>query len=288
MRNLIRLLRVGILLTAIGMVAQGATPKQPATKSAKAQSSKPKLPTEAEVDQALRRTLGFDASLTWTVLYIRPSEVPGIAVALIKFKQDDYEQFYILPSGQRAIRGEMVPFGPDPFASTRAKLKAADGPAKGATAPVLSVVEFSDLECPYCKNAQPLVEKLSAEFPQARFVFQQYPLPEKSHPWARKAAKYADCAGRADQNAFWKYVDSIYENQGGIALATADDKLQELATAAGLDAQKLAACASTPETELRISKSIALGDSLAIPGTLRSSSMAIKWSKWRLMSSLRP
>jgi len=256
-----------MLLIAIGMAGQGVTSREQATDRAKTQRAEPKLPTQAEVDEALRRTLGFDVSQTWKVLYIKRSEVPGIADALIKFKEDDYEHFYILPSGQRAIKGEMVPFGPNPFAEARLKLKAADGPSRGPQTPIISMVEFSDLECPYCKAAQPLVEKLSADFPQVRYVFQHYPLPEKQHPWAKKAAKYADCAGRTSPAAFWKYIDSIYENQGSIALAIADDKLQELATAAGLDPQKLAACASSPETEVRINKSVELGNSVGIMGT---------------------
>jgi len=64
-----------------------------------------------------------------------------------------------------------------------------------------------------------------------------------------EAAQYADCAGQMDKDAFWKYVDAIFENQGGIALATADDKLKELAAANGLDATKIAACAASPQTD---------------------------------------
>ena len=82
-----------------------------------------------------------------------------------------------------------------------------------------------------------------------------------------KAALYADCAGQMDQAAFWKYVDAIFENQGGIALATAEDKLKELATGAGLDAKKVAACAATSETEARVKKSVELGESLGINET---------------------
>ena len=82
-----------------------------------------------------------------------------------------------------------------------------------------------------------------------------------------KAAQYADCAGRASNDGFWKYAGSIFENQGAIALATADDKLKELATGAGLDAAALSACAATPETDARIKKSMDLGQSLEVSST---------------------
>jgi protein-disulfide isomerase len=161
----------------------------------------------------------------------------------------------------------MIPFGPDPFAPARAHLKGAFGPSRGGQNPPIDIIEFSDLECPHCKVSQPVLAKLYADFPQVRFIFQQYPLPASLHPWALKAAQYADCAGQMDKDAFWKYVDSIFENQGGIALATADDKLKELATTDGLDAQKISTCAASPETDARIKKSQALGATLDVNET---------------------
>jgi protein-disulfide isomerase len=161
----------------------------------------------------------------------------------------------------------VVPFGVDPYAPARAKLRAADGHASGAQAPVISMVEFSDLECPHCKAAHPILEKLSVDFPQVRYVFQQFPLPASMHPWAMKAAQYADCAGRVGDTAFWKYLDTVFQNQGSIALATADDQLKGFAATVGLDPQKIAACAALPQTEARIRKSLELGESLEVTQT---------------------
>src|SRR5260370_39140813 len=106
---------------------------------------------------------------------------------------------------QNAIICSNTPFGTNPFATARAKLQAADGPARGAATPVISIVEFSDLECPHCKLAQPILEKLVTDFPQVHYVFQQFPLPATLHPWAMKAAEYTDCA-RTDKAAFWQYL----------------------------------------------------------------------------------
>jgi protein-disulfide isomerase len=174
---------------------------------------------------------------------------------------------YMAPEMKHVIIGQMQPFGPNPFEPAREKLKAADGPTRGAAKPAIEIVEFSDLECPHCKAAVPVLEKLLTDFPQVRLTFQQFPLPATLHPWALKAAEYADCAGRQNTQAFWKFVDSVFENQGSIALATADDKLKELGSATGLDGEKLSACAATPETESRVEKSIALGQSLNVNST---------------------
>jgi len=251
---------VVLLLTAFA----SSQPLKQVKKTTAGTTAAMKLPTPAEVDTALKRNFGFDPSITWRILQIAPSDAQGVSDVFVLLNNKDYVHFYVLP-GQKAIQGEMMSFGPNPFAGDRRKLQAADGPARGPRTPVISMIEFSDLECPYCKAAQPMVEKLAADFPQVRYVFQNFPLP--MHPWAMKAARYADCAANQNGTAFWKYIDNVFENQGSIALATADDKLKEIAGDAGLDAQKISACAASPETEARVNKSIALGKSAGVQGT---------------------
>lgn len=261
-----------LLASCFGVLAQSAaTRKQPvaaAPPSTTGSESRPTLlPSQAEVEASLQRTFGYDRGLTWQILDIRVSEFPDLADVLVSINKQQPVHIYWSQRTQAAVVGNLLPFGPDPFAPARAKLQAADGPSRGAQQPVIQIVDFSDLQCPHCKAAQSIVEKLVADFPQVRLVFQQFPLPASLHPWAMKAAQFADCAGRMDKDAFWKYVDTIFENQGGIALATADDQLQGFATTAGLDSQKVARCAATPETEARVKKSLDLGQSLDVNET---------------------
>src|SRR4051812_46049886 len=263
-----------LILFAVGMLnAQTASPKKSVTHTASAAATpqaaqrKAALPTTEEIETSMKRTFGYDPGVSWQILDIRESSIPGLAEVLVSMNKQPAVHLYLAPGTQTAIAGQMLPFGPDPFAPARANLKGAFGPSRGGQNPPIDIVEFSDLQCPHCKASQPVVEKLQADFPQVRFVFQQFPLPASLHPWAMKAAQYADCAGQMNKDAFWKYVDSIFENQGGIALATADDKLKELATAAGYDAQKISDCAASPATEARIKKSLELGQSLNVSQT---------------------
>jgi protein-disulfide isomerase len=252
---------------------QTTSPKTPATHTSSAAASpqstpkKAALPTMEEVEASMKRSFGYDPGVSWQIFDIRESSIPGLAEILVSMNKQPPVHLYLAPGTQTAIAGQMIPFGPDPFAAARANLKGAFGPSRGGENPPIEIIEFSDLECPHCKVAQPVLAKLFADFPQVRFIFQQFPLPASMHPWALKAAQYADCAGQMDKDAFWKYVDSIFENQGGIALATADDKLKELATAAGYDAQKISTCAASPETDARIKKSQALGATLDVNET---------------------
>lgn len=226
-----------------------------------------KMPSKDDVEAAMKRTFGYDPSITWVIYDIHPSVVPGVADVLVSINKQQPQHIYMSTETQTAIVGELLPFGPNPFAGVRATLQAADGPAQGSQTPSIQLVEFSDLECPHCKAAQPIVERLVTDFPQIRYTFQQFPLPASMHPWAMKAAEYSDCVEQISPGSFWKYVDTIFENQGSVAAATADDKLKELATSVGLNAEKISACASLPQTEARVKKSIDLGQALDVTQT---------------------
>ena len=277
MKTVMKLMTAALLTLVFfvfGMAnAQTAPPKKPATHTAVASATpqstqkKAALPTTEEVEASMKRSFGYDPAVTWQIYEIKESSIPGLAEILVSMNKQQPVHLFLAPGAQTAIAGQMIPFGPDPFAPARAHLKGVFGPSRGGQNPPIDIVEFSDLECPHCKVSQPVLAKLYADFPQVRFIFQQYPLPASLHPWALKAAQYADCAGQMDKDAFWKYVDSIFENQGGIALATADDKLKELATTDGLDAQKISTCAASPETDARIKKSQALGATLDVNET---------------------
>ena len=259
-----------IVLASTLVSAQTAAPKKPATAAQPAKpaaAAKTALPTDDEVEIYMKRNFGYDPAIIWKVLEIKESPVPGLAEIVVSMNKGEPFHFYFAAGQQIAIIGQVLPFGPNPFASAREKLRGATGPSKGGENAPIQIVEFSDLECPHCKAAQPIAEKLMTDFPQVRFVFQQYPLPASMHPWALKAAEYADCAAQTDKAAFWKYIDAIFDAQGGIALATADDKLKELATSSGLDGEKIAACAAKPETEARVNKSHELGDALGVSQT---------------------
>jgi protein-disulfide isomerase len=255
---------------------QGAAPNKTGTQreltpQAKAQinrdAAKTALRTTAEVDEYMKRSFGYDPAVTWQIYTIRETEVPGISEIIVSVNKGEPYHLFYSASTQTAVVGQMIPFGPNPFAAARTKLKGIFGPSRGpATAPI-EIVEFSDLQCPYCKQAQPIVEKLATDFPQVRITFQQFPLPASVHPWAHKAAQYADCAAQMNKDNFWKYINSIFDNQGGIALATADDKLKELATGAGYDGAAIAQCAASPATEARVQKSLDLGQSLSVNQT---------------------
>jgi protein-disulfide isomerase len=87
------------------------------------------------------------------------------------------------------------------------------------------------------------------------------------HDWAVKAAAYADCVNRSSNDAFWKFIQSVYNAQTDITAANADEKLTGLADSAGVKGADMAACAAKPETTSRVEKSVALGKALDVNST---------------------
>jgi protein-disulfide isomerase len=172
------------------------------------------------------------------------------------------DPLFVSYDGKNAIVGQMIPFGRDPFTSTRATLAAMQGPALGADRPKIDIVVFTDFECAHCKLAHPILLKLAKDFPQTRLVFEHFPFPQNVHPWAMKAAAYAACTGHA--KPFWDYVTAVFEKADQITAASADEKLQGIARTVGLNPSALATCAGQPATKALIDKSLALGQALDV------------------------
>jgi len=106
-----------------------------------------------------------------------------------------------------------------------------------ATAPV-TILEWSDFQCPFCREAQPVLGRLLAEFPDTvRLVFKDFPL--RSHDLAGPAAVAARCAGA--QGRFWEYHDLLFLAQP----AFARDELTAYARRLGLDTTRFAECLDT-------------------------------------------
>jgi len=258
-------LSIALMLVTLAGAPQKPVTSQPAAKPATA----PGLPSEETVNAFMHKMFGYDPSVTWEVVSIKPSSIAGISEVSVNLKNPQGQQntkLYVAADGQHALIGEIIPFGSDPFAAARMALeKGIDGPTRGPADAPVTIVEFSDLQCPHCKEAQPTIDKLMSKEKNARLVFQNFPL--QSHDWAAKAAAYADCVGRSSNDAFWKFMQGVYDAQSDILTTNADEKLTALADKSGVKGSDIAACAAKPETASRVEHSVALGKSVDVTGT---------------------
>jgi protein-disulfide isomerase len=232
-------------------------------------------PTKDVINAFLQTSWGYDESRIWQVQAILKTSVEGVSkvVVFVGDKSGKQKpaalQFFSLPDGKHIIAGEdVIPFGEHPYAEYRAQLQQrADGPYRGSATKELELVEFADFQCPHCKEAQANMDKLLVDFPKARIVFENYPLPQ--HPAAAGAAAYGVCvAKQGGSNAFFTFAAAVFEGQDG--LATTDGAtltLNSAVTKAGQDPAKIAACASTPATIAAVDASVKLAKDININQT---------------------
>jgi len=256
---------------AAPMPAPVVEPKFPPTDPANFTAS---TPTKEAVDAFLKANWGYDENRVWQVQAILKTPVEGVSKVVVyvadrggKEQQGQALGFFVLPDGKHIITGDQVmDFGDHPFAEVRQKLETrADGPYRGAASKDLEMVEFADFQCPHCKEAQANMEKLVADYPKARIVFQNFPI-SSIHPESMNAAEYGTCVTKlAGSTAFFQYAAAVFDGQEG--LATPDGAtltLNSAVTKAGLDPAKVSTCAGDPQVKAQVEASVKLAADVGI------------------------
>jgi len=231
-------------------------------------------PTVDTVNAFLKTLWGYDSNRIWRVEAIQSTPAPNVSKVVV-FVSDKTPNakvqptaFFVTPDGKHAVAGDaVVPFGANPFADLRKTLQArADGAARGATSKDLLLVEFADLQCPHCKDAQATMDQLVKDFPNARVVYQSYPLVDL-HPFAFKAAAYGYCVQKQKNDAFFVYSAAVFDTQAALTPETGDQTLKDAVTKAGLDPAAIDACAATPATKEQVNASIKLAEDIDVQQT---------------------
>ena len=232
-------------------------------------------PTVATVDSYLHAVLGYDTARIWRVEAIEKTASPGVSRVLAAISERGPNAkvvtalFYVMPDGKHLIADGtgLTEFGANPYAQNAALLRAkADGPAHGSAAKDLLLVEFSDLQCPHCKDAQATMARLVADFPQARVVYQSYPIAE-IHPFAFQAATYGACIAQKSNDAYFTYAQAVYDTQGALTPEAGQQTLTNAVTKAGQDPTAVAACAATSAIKAQVDASEALGREVGVNQT---------------------
>ena len=148
-----------------------------------------------------------------------------------------------------------------PPAASRVEVSIAGAPLRGAADATVTLVEFSDFECPFCKKASTTVAKLLEKYPgKIRLAYRDFPL-ESIHPQARRAAEAARCAQAGGK--FWEYHDLLFARSPKLA----PDDLKRYAREVGLDSAKFDACLTSSSESAGVQKDIDEGQRLGITGT---------------------
>lgn len=134
-------------------------------------------------------------------------------------------------------------------------------PSTGSASAPVTIVEFSDFQCPFCRQASPTLKRLQETYgDRLRIVWKDFPLTQ-IHPEAFRAAEAAHCAG--EQGQFWPYHDRLFANQSALQPAS----LKSYAAELKLDTARFNSCFDSSKYAERVRDGIALGTSLGVNST---------------------
>ncbi|HXD16161.1 MAG TPA: thioredoxin domain-containing protein [Vicinamibacterales bacterium] len=136
-----------------------------------------------------------------------------------------------------------------------------DDPSEGKADAAVTLVEYSDFQCPFCLRVMPTLKQLRAKYgDKLRIVWKDFPLTQ-IHPQAFVAAQAGNCA--REQGKFWELHDKMFGNQSALQ----PEALKRYAAEAGVDAAKFNQCLDTSKYESRVQDAIRAGGRLGIQST---------------------
>ena len=142
----------------------------------------------------------------------------------------------------------------------RIPVESRDAPARGAASAPVTLVEFGDFQCPYCRALEPALQKVLKNYAgKVRLEFRQFPL--SGHPQAPKAAEASLCA--REQDKFWELHDRMYDRQDALKV----DQLKTAAHELGLDAERFAQCVDSGKYEAAVKADTVAGERAGVTGT---------------------
>ncbi len=232
--------------------------------------SQPKI-DKTKLEAFIRYTEGYTTLVKIAVDDPVPSAFGGfsrVVVHLSMGKQQRIEKVYFLSSdGQHFVNGTIWDLNKSPYLDTLSHLPI-DGPSYGPPGAPLTMVVFSDFECPYCREfARTMRNQLPKQYPNdVRVIFKDFPI-ESIHPWAFAAAEASHCIGDNNPGAFWAFHDWIFEHQGEVNAGNIREKVTAFAKSQGLDDAKAGACLDAHAKAGVVRAGMKAGEALGIQQT---------------------
>jgi protein-disulfide isomerase len=234
-----------------------------------AEPAPPKI-DKARWESFLRYAEGYAPAVKFDIGDPIPSSIPGYFQVVVHLSNGESKldrNYYIAADGQSIINGTLWDLRQPPFAENLKKLPT-DGYSFGPPDAPISIVLFSDFQCPYCSE---LAKTLRTELPKkygekVHVIFKDFPLSTR-HPWARAAAESSHCLGDQKTSAFWAFHDWIFEHQTEVTTGNIREKTMVIAKQQSLDEAKVASCLDGHSSGPEIDKSIALARELQVQQT---------------------
>jgi protein-disulfide isomerase len=242
-----------------------------------AQSASPEL--TRKIERQVRSYYKMSPEILVTVGTLSPSpDFPNYDSVVVTVDGGDKKQdltFLVSKDRSSLMRLTKFDLTKDPFAATMSKIDVSGRPTRGAKASKVVLVNFDDLECPFCSRMhQTLFPEILKEYgDRVTFIYKDYPLAE-IHPWAMHAAVDGNCLGAQSSDAYWDFADYIHANQHEVGNektpAARLEALDRLTLLQGqkhnLDVGKLQSCIKAQD-ESAVKASMKEADGLGVEAT---------------------
>jgi len=175
--------------------------------------------------------------------------------------------FTMSPDGRYVVFAATEDVTVDPSKAVMDKISLKGEPSKGPAGAKVTIVEYSDFQCPFCSKGYATMENqvLKEYGDKVKFYYKHYPLP--FHPWAKAGAIAAECAKEQKPDAFWKVYSGLFENQGQITPDNVKEKATGFLNGTGVDMTKWNDCFDNKKTAGKVEAQMAEGSSVGIRGT---------------------
>ena len=200
------------------------------------------------------------------------ADLPGFKEVTVRVSQGPASQQVVLlvsGDGSKIIEGNLYSAGSSPYKANLDKLKTQFQPSLGTPGAPVVLVEFSDFQCPHCKEeAKTIRQNLIQIYPkQVRLYFKDFPLAS-IHPWAKAAAMAGRCVFHNNASSFWDYHDWIFAQQDAITPENLRDKVMEWAKGQkDIDSLQLGRCIDDKATEKEVETNAEEAVALQVDGT---------------------
>ncbi len=224
----------------------------------------------AKIERYMRRYFGWPATVKVSISEPKPSSVAGLMEVSIKLSHEGQEQqatYLVSADGQYLLQGPAMHLAGDPFAATREKIDISQSPSLGSPLARITVVEYSDFQCGFCRGAAnvlrgPMIKTFSKD---VRLVYKDFPL--SIHAWAMPSAALGRCIYKQNADSFWDYHDWIFAKQPELTEQNFKQKALEFAKTKGLDPAQLGTCMEQADVKAEVQRSLNEGQSVGVSGT---------------------
>ncbi len=256
-----------LIFLSLNFTIACASPENPEAKKEEAQQAGSTLTAQEteKIGQYIRKAFNIPPNVAVSVQEGGDTKIPGMKAIKVQFTAERGSQVqdaWITPDQKTLVVGRVLDMTVDPFKENLAKINLSNAPVKGSEAAKVTIIEYTDFQCPYCSRAHTTVEQLLKDY-DGKVKVAYKALPLNIHNWAEDSAVAAACVSEQNKEAFWNYASYFFQNQTTLTKENLNQKIFEMAKTNNLDEAALKTCIDSkktlPQVQADIKEAQALG-----------------------------